>query len=379
MNKINTILIGVLPLPINGQTLAFQALTNELGGEILFLDGRRNTSFVSVFLKIITFLGLLFRLIFKLLFKKYHVYHTVSQSLEGFARDLPIVWFSQLFGSKIIVHIHGGNFDGFYHSQKPFVQKLIRKMLMMTDSIIVLSESLIKMLDFEPTLRSKIKVIPNGLPWSLEDNLFTFKRLPIQKDEPIKIIFLSNLIESKGYLDVLEATEMLINRFNYNIQIDFCGEFIQYDDALRFQKIEDAKSYFFDFIKHKNLSQNIHYQGIVDGKTKQKLLQNAHFFILPTHYKNEGQPISIIEAMANRCVVLTTNYRGISDMIKQNETGIFVEFNQPQNIAEQIHLIIQNPQQYEKIAENAYQKFIRNYTKENHLKTLINHIYLCAE
>jgi glycosyltransferase involved in cell wall biosynthesis len=379
MKKINTLLIGILPPPINGQTLAFQALADELGGEILTLNGRRHTNFVGIFLKIITFLDVLFRLIFKLIFKKYHVYHTISQSLEGFARDLPIVLLSKLFGSKIIVHIHGGNFDGFYNSQQPFVQKLIRKMLMMTDRIIILSDSLIKMLDFEPKLRSKIKIVPNGLPWDLEDNSFTFKQLPIKKDESINLIFLSNLIESKGYLDVLEATEILVNRLKYNIQIDFCGEFIQYDDAQRFKKVEDARNFFFGFIERNNLSQNVHYQGVVNGEKKEELLQNAHFFILPTNYKNEGQPISIIEAMANRCVVLTTNFRGISDMIKDDETGVFVKFNNPENIAEKIHLLIQNPQQYEKIAENAYQKFIENYTKENHLKTLINHIHLCAE
>ncbi len=372
--KVKTLLIGILPPPINGQTIAFQALVDELGGDILTLSGKRHEDFRGIFLKTFTFLGLLFRLIFKLIAKKYHVYLTLSQSQEGFIRDLPIVFLSKLLGSKIIVHIHGGNYDGFYQSQNPNFQRLIRKMLMMADSIIVLSENLKKMLDFEPKLSSKISVVPNGLPWTSTDNVLVKKHLPLKNQEPIKLIFLSNLIESKGYLDVLEAIEILVNRFGYPIEIDFCGEFIQYDDAQRFKNIVDAKAYFFGFTREHNLSQNIHYQGIIEEKVKQKLLEAAHFFVLPTHYKNEGQPISIIEAMANRCVVLTTDYRGISEMIKHNHSGIFLDFNHPKKIAEQIQYLIENPLEYEKISENGYQKYLENYTKEKHLRSLIEEI-----
>ncbi len=374
MKKINTLLIGILPPPINGQTIAFQALADELGGDILTLSGKRHENFSGIFLKISTFLGLLFRLIFKLISKKYHVYHTLSQSQEGFIRDLPIVLLSKLFGNRVIVHIHGGNYDGFYQSQNHTFQSHIRKILMMTDSIIVLSDNLKKMLDFEPKLSSKIKVVPNGLPWEIEDNELSQKHLPIKNQEPIKLIFLSNLIESKGYLDVLEATEILVNRFGYNIEIDFCGEFIHYDDAQRFKNIVDAKAYFFDFIEHNNLKQNVHYQGIVEERAKRKLLEKAHFFVLPTHYKNEGQPISIIEAMASRCVVLTTDYRGISEMIKHNESGIFVDFNRPKMIAEQIQYFIKNSLEYERISRKGYQKYLDNYTKKKHLTVLINEI-----
>jgi glycosyltransferase involved in cell wall biosynthesis len=379
MKKINTLLIGILPPPINGQSVAFKALADEIEGDILTLSGKRHEDFKDFFFKITAFVGLLFQMFFKLISKKYHVYHTLSQSQEGFIRDFPIVFLSKLLGHKVIVHIHGGNYDGFYQSQNTTFQSLIRKMLMMADTVIVLSESLIKMLDFEPKLSQKIKVVPNGLPWSWKGNTLIKKQLPTNKQESIKLIFLSNLIESKGYLDVLEASEILTNRFGYNIEIDFCGEFIHYDDAQRFKNIADAKAYFFNFIQEYNLTQNIHYQGVIEEKLKQNLLQKAHFFVLPTHYKNEGQPISIIEAMANQCVVLTTDYRGISEMIKHHESGIFVDFNHPEQIAEQIEYLIENPLEYQRISENGYRKYLENYTKEKHLTTLTKAINLCAE
>jgi glycosyltransferase involved in cell wall biosynthesis/2-polyprenyl-3-methyl-5-hydroxy-6-metoxy-1,4-benzoquinol methylase len=374
MIKRKILLIGLVPPPINGQAVAFQALVNEMSVETLMIPGKRNDNIWAIFIKVFKYFDLLFRLIFKLTLRKYVVYHTISQSKEGFIRDYLIVVISKLLGSKIIVHIHGGNYDGFYYTQKSFIQKQICKMLSKTDSIIVLSENMRKMFDFEPRLFSKICVVKNGLPWSIESNDLEIKELPINNNSPIKIIFLSNLIESKGYLDVLEATSLLVNEYGYNVKTDFCGEFIHYDDAKRFATLSEAKHYFHEFINKNNLENHVQYHGVIDIEKKKELLKEAHFFVLPTNYINEGQPISIIEAMAYGCVVLTTDYRGISDMITIYESGVYVKFNNPKEIAFEIYNLIQHPTEYQRISKNVHQIYLKNYTKEIHLKSLINEI-----
>lgn len=374
MNKRRILLIGILPPPINGQSIAFQALANELDAEVLIISGQRNTHISVTLAKIFNFFGILFRLIAKLLFRKYVVYHTISQSKEGFLRDFLIAIISKIFGNKVIVHIHGGNYDGFYQAQKPFIQKQINRMLTSVDSILVLSESLTKMFDFNPKLKKKIKIVQNGLAWNFDKTQTNHKELPISEDSPIKIIFLSNLIESKGYLDVLEATSILVNENGYNIEANFCGEFIHYDDAKRFATLSEAKDYFYAFIAKNNLENHVNYHGIVGLEKKQELLKEAHFFVLPTNYINEGQPISIIEAMAYSCVVLTTDYRGISDLITIYQSGVYVRFNNPKEIAFEIRNLIQYPTEFQRITKNAHQNYLQNFTKEKHLRTLINEI-----
>jgi glycosyltransferase involved in cell wall biosynthesis/ubiquinone/menaquinone biosynthesis C-methylase UbiE len=365
------LIVGILPPPINGQTIAFQSLSRELSCEILTLSGKRHESTLGLLGKIWIYVGLLVRLFLKLIQKKYVVYHTISQSREGFLRDFPIVILSKIFGSKVVLHIHGGNYDSFYNTQNAIIRKLILKMLASANSIIVLSEGLKKMLDFAPIIASKIKVVPNGLAWSVDGNFQKIKRLPSDLQTPIKVLFLSNLIESKGYWSVLEAIEILVNRLKINIQADFCGEFIHYDDAIRFKNASDAERHFFEFITKHQLTNHVKYHGIIEEETKKEFLINAHFFILPTQYKNEGQPISIIEAMAYSCVILTTNYRGISEMIQHNESGIFVEYNDSNSIVEQVKNLIYSPEKFEKISRNSLQKFQERYTKEHHLKQLI--------
>ena len=95
MIKRKILLIGILPPPINGQAVAFQALINELSVETLIISGKRNINTWNKVSKIFNYLGLLFQLIFKLLCKKYVVYHTISQSKEGFLRDFLIVIISK--------------------------------------------------------------------------------------------------------------------------------------------------------------------------------------------------------------------------------------------------------------------------------------------
>ena len=83
------------------------------------------------------------------------------------------------------------------------------------------------------------------------------------------------------------------------------------------------------------LGDAVTYHGIVKGKKKKELLLNNYIFCLPTYYPLEGHPISILEAMANGCVIFTTDHGGIRDIVNE-EYGVFVEKHNPESIAETI-------------------------------------------
>ena len=44
-----------------------------------------------------------------------------------------------------------------------------------------------------------------------------------------------------------------------------------------------------------------------------------------TRYPNEGQPISILEAMGNGMMIVTTEHAGIPDIVKDGVNGIVVD------------------------------------------------------
>ena len=58
------------------------------------------------------------------------------------------------------------------------------------------------------------------------------------------------------------------------------------------------------------------------GEQKRKLLKECYIFALPTRYPNEGQPISILEAMGNGMFIITTNHAGIPDIVEDGVNGI---------------------------------------------------------
>ena len=58
----------------------------------------------------------------------------------------------------------------------------------------------------------------------------------------------------------------------------------------------------------------------------------SQVFCLPTYYPYEGQPISILEAYATGCAVLTTNHGGIPDIFVENHNGYLVLPQDPDSV-----------------------------------------------
>ena len=76
----------------------------------------------------------------------------------------------------------------------------------------------------------------------------------------------------------------------------------------------------------------VHYAGFVEAEEKRSLLYYSDCLCFPTYYEAEGQPVSIIEAMAFGLPVIATRWRGIPAMLPANYPG-FVPQQAPQEIA----------------------------------------------
>ena len=98
---------------------------------------------------------------------------------------------------------------------------------------------------------------------------------------------------------------------NRKYHFDFAGGF--FDDS--------EKTFFDNYILENGLNEYVTYHGIVGGKEKKELLKNCDIFTLPTRYLNEGQPISILEAMGNAMFIVSTDHAGIPDIVKDEVNG----------------------------------------------------------
>lgn len=299
------------------------------------------------------------------------VYTTISSSTLGFIRDSFFIWISILFKKKIVLHLYGGGFGLFYNANGVRSKNIIRKTINKAKKIIVEGELLKDQFSFIDDFEKKIKVVPNGLPYDIVISKITKKTLT--DGDTLQLLYLSNMIESKGYLDLFDAC-ISLHKQGVNFQCHFAGEFFStIVDGNTLNKNQE-KNDFLNKIDELGLKDKIVYHGVVKGEKKSELLTKSSVFILPTYYPWEGQPFSIIEAMSSGTPVISTNYRGIPEQLINGYNGFFVVPKNSEEIANTILRITSNNLEYERLSANAIIHFKKNFTKDKHLDNLINEV-----
>ncbi len=301
------------------------------------------------------------------------VYVTMGNSCFGFMRDFFIVHITAFFHRHLVFHLHAGSYSDFYRRSSPLLKVIIRRTLNRVDTLIVLGELLRDQFNFLSREHGpEIVVVPNGLPGEVTP-MQAFKKLPDEK--PLRLLYLSNMIPSKGYLQVLEACRILMDRDQIHFVCDFAGEFISMGSSSDGVEPNQARNQFFGFIEQFGLMDAVHYHGIVQGRKKQELLSGAHIFLLPTKFPHEAQPICIIEALSQGVPVIATRFRGIPEQIEDGENGILLDLPTPKNIVDAIEVIINNRENYQRMSCRAHEIFKERFTREQYLDRLTSAVF----
>lgn len=324
------IAVGPLPPPLSGGSIAFREVCDDLGhygvrcrvinispAQASAIVGRR---FMAARLR--AWLGALVTLHRELAAAPGStLYLLLGQARSSFARDLLCVGIGRLHGARIVGHVHGGCYDRLHDEAGPILKLTIRAMVRRLDSIIVLGEDLRGMFSFEPTARDRVTVVPNGLP---SDGWTASAPRELALNEPLNLLFLSNLIETKGYLDLVAAAALLRVR-GIAVHVHLAGEFRQSPDDERVRSAEHALELLNETISRLGVDDAVTWYGTVEADEKRALLERCDMLVLPTRYRFEGQPIAIIEALAAGIPVVSTRYRAIPDLVQDRVTGVLVD------------------------------------------------------
>lgn len=311
MSKKKICFIAQFPPPIHGLSKAVDTLyRSDLNRQYEFerIDITNNKKIVQNLLALLRSDADLF-------------YFTISQTKGGNLRDLLILKLLELRKKKCLIHLHGGYYRKLVDTDlSNWQQKANYKAIKKLDGAIVLGDTLKSI--FQGMIdEKKIFTVPNCVDdeFVMDSEQFNQKQNTLINRSVKHVLFLSNLIRSKGYPLVLELARSEKKRCDAGAKkryhFDFCGKFFS----------KDEKTYFDDYVKKYGLDEYITYHGVVMGDEKRKLLLESDFFALPTRYPNEGQPISIIEAMANGLFVITTDHAGILDLVKNGVNGIVLK------------------------------------------------------
>ena len=96
---------------------------------------------------------------------------------------------------------------------------------------------------------------------------------------------------------------------------------------------------------------------------KDNIFQNKDLLVLPSKYEIFG--LSVIEAMMFKIPVIASNVGGPKEIIKNNETGFLVNYNDDYTMANRIKKLINNKGLYNYIVKNAYREYLKKYNSKN--------------
>jgi glycosyltransferase involved in cell wall biosynthesis len=283
--------------------------------ECKFITIKSSISLSSVgrfgFKKIYYLLELYVKILWTLVtFKPEKIYFTASNKSFAFYRDLILstLWkmYSLFKKVDIYYHFHTKGVEDFVTGS--VVKTALTKFFLKDVNLILLSPLLEN--DFLKVNTFKcVLYLPNGVENQLTENQFDqVIKGKFSNDKPLNVLYLSNMIKSKGYFKVLELAKQIKEA---PIQFNFAGGWTSQKD----------KNDFFQFIKDNNLSDKVFFHGFVNGEEKAELFKKSHLLLFPTRYKNESFGLVIIEALSYGVPVIATD-EGSIPYILNEKSGI---------------------------------------------------------
>ena len=364
-NRPRILCIGPLPPPVHGSSMMTMRLKDsEYINERLQLDwvnlstsrsmeeiGQRSIKkifrFASSYLKTFGFL----------LRNKYdRCYIAITCHGSGFLKDAPFVLACKMFGRKVILHQHNKGMSS--DVNRPLYRWLLR-LVYGGSKVVLLSQHLYPDIQ-EIVSKEQVMVCPNGIPFDIPYNETTTKN-----SYTSVILFLSNLMESKGVITVFDACRILKDR-GYKFECRFVGG----------ETAEIDKNRFINETTSRGIEEMVVYVGKKYEDEKNKEFSNADIFVFPSY--DDCFPLVILEAMQHSLPIVCSNEGGIPDIIDNDETGIIVPPKDPVILANAISQLLDSPQRRDELGRKAYEKFISNFTlrkfEENMLACLTSPI-----
>lgn len=315
VNKPRILFVAPLPPPVHGSAVVSQQIrdsvliNDEFDCDFVNMSTSRSMSEIGqssplvLFKKFARFFESYFCSLLYLIRHRYSLcYLAIVCNGIGFLKDAPFVLLCKMFGRRTVIHLHNKGVNGFV--DRPIYKTLI-KWVYKDSKVILLSEHLYP--DISKAVdRKNVYICPNGIPEQ--------KTQDKEIGNVPEILFLSNLIESKGVYVLLDACKILKEK-GLLFHCTFIGGLSKQIDKKIFEQA----------VAERNLHDIVEYVGPKYGEEKESYWKKASIFVFPTFYYNECFPLVLLEAMQHSVAVVSTDEGGIPDIVSDGETGYLVD------------------------------------------------------
>jgi glycosyltransferase involved in cell wall biosynthesis len=176
------------------------------------------------------------------------------------------------------------------------------------------------------------------------------------QNEPLKILFLGNIIERKGLHILLEAIKSL----NFDLQLDVIGSLKS--DPKYAKQMQDFVSVNDLHLRHTafgavQVSSIVTFHSSLDNEPLKQKFQQAHVLIVPSSY--EGFGIVYLEGMGFGLPAIGTTAGAAGEIIEHGKTGYLIEPNDSKTLAEYISQLASDRNLLTQLSINARNRYIQ--------------------
>jgi glycosyltransferase involved in cell wall biosynthesis len=174
-------------------------------------------------------------------------------------------------------------------------------------------------------------------------------------DEDILIGAVGSLIKRKRITDLIGAIAMVVNRSEHPVKCMVIGKGPEKENLL-------VK------VKERNLDNRIIFTDFQSDAIS--YINALDIFVMPS--EKEGLPRVILEAMLMGKPVIASDITGPSELVIDGETGFLVPVGKPDEIADAIFKLIENPEMRKGMGERAMERAVRNFPIEKYINDVKN-------
>jgi glycosyltransferase involved in cell wall biosynthesis len=295
-------------------------------------------------LRLFTFLFDILKFVFLIFaYRKPHIVLNPSFVKSALKRDLLYLKIAKFLGCRVAVFIHG--WDRTYFECISAGDIKFSEAWKTADAFLVLADEFKRDLETLgidcPIHKTTTKVNDKLLEGISSRKSFS----KIQN-----ILFLARVEEAKGVFTSIDTLGILLKK-HPDIQLSVVGQ----GNALKRAQ---------EYVEDKGL-RNITFTGALSGDALVREFIQADIYILPTVH-GEGMPTTVLEAMAFGLPVITRPVGGIVDFFEDDKMGYLIESVNPEDYAEKIEILTENPEKAARISE-----YNQQYAKENFMATKV--------
>lgn len=349
MDKPRILFITPLPPPVHGSAMVSRYLQESKG-----LQERYQPTFVNLstsrkmneigkrsLWKMIRFVGTYGKVLSQLLTHRYDLcYLAITCQGIGFLKDAPFVLLCKCFCKRVVVHQHNKGMSRVVHR---FPYRWLLPWVYRNLDVILLSSRLYPDVR-EVVPEKKVWICPNGIPEVGDGKPSVQPALP-------HLLFLSNLVESKGVWVLLDACRQLKER-GHRFVCHLVGGESKEIHRERFQQEVMARE----------LEDCVFYVGPQYGADKERYFHEATVFVQPTF--EDCFPLTILEAMAHGLPIVSTDEGAIPDMVIDGETGFVCPRKKVEPLVNSIEKLLVDKELCKQMGEKGRLRYKEKYTME---------------